>query len=159
MRIGVTGHSDLAPESIPLIADALRELLHGYRNGLVGLSCLARGADQVFARAVVDLGARLHVVLPAPDYRERKVAPDDRAEFDALLDSAHEVRVLRFAASGTDAYVAASEAVLEQSDALVAVWDGHPARGRGGTGDVVEEARRRAIPVTVVWPTGAARTG
>jgi hypothetical protein len=40
---------------------------------------------------------------------------------------------------------------------MMAVWDGHPADGRGGTGDVVERARALGLPVTVVWPAGAAR--
>lgn len=37
------------------------------------------------------------------------------------------------------------------------VWDGGPSGGHGGTGDVVDAARERGIPVTVVWPEGAAR--
>ncbi|MGV9675297.1 hypothetical protein ACWDSJ_08460 [Nocardia sp. NPDC003482] len=35
--------------------------------------------------------------------------------------------------------------------------DGKPARGYGGTADVVEAARRQGLPVTVVWPEGAER--
>ncbi len=40
---------------------------------------------------------------------------------------------------------------------LVAVWDGAPSDGTGGTGDVVLAARERGLPVTVVWPDGAVR--
>jgi hypothetical protein len=42
-------------------------------------------------------------------------------------------------------------------DALVAVWDGAVPDGKGGTGDTVQLARARGVPVTVVWPDGAAR--
>ena len=42
---------------------------------------------------------------------------------------------------------AAGHAVLEQSDVLIAVWDGAPARGRGGTAAMVVEAWRRRVPV------------
>ena len=47
------------------------------------------------------------------------------------------------------AYEAVGRAVLNQSDLLLAVWDGEPEQGRGGTGAVVEEALQRGIPV--VW--------
>jgi hypothetical protein len=35
--------------------------------------------------------------------------------------------------------------------------DGEPARGYGGTADVVEAAEQRGVPVTVIWPDGASR--
>ena len=49
----------------------------------------------------------------------------------------------------------ASNAMLSRADRLFAVWDGKPARGYGGTADVVDEARKRGIPVTIIWPEGA----
>ncbi|SDY96978.1 hypothetical protein SAMN05421504_10856 [Amycolatopsis xylanica] len=156
MRIGITGHTTLSAASIGLISDQLRALLADQPD-LVGVTCLARGADQLFARAVLDLGGRIEVVLPAADYRERKVKPGNLAEFDALLGAAATVRTMPFAESGSAAYMAASEQVLSTVDMLVAVWDGKPAGGHGGTADVVQAARERAIPVTVVWPIGCAR--
>jgi len=39
----------------------------------------------------------------------------------------------------------------------VAVWDGKPARGVGGTADIVSYARQKGVPVAVLWPDGAAR--
>jgi hypothetical protein len=111
----------------------------------------------VFARVVLELGGQLDVIIPAADYRERKVKPDNRAEFEALIGQAAKVRVLGFETSNRDAYVAANETVLGDVDALIAVWDGAPPDGKGGTGDTVELARARGIPVTVVWPDGAAR--
>jgi hypothetical protein len=157
VRIGVTGHSNLAPDSVPLVAAELRKVLSEHGEPLVGLSCLARGADQVFARVVLELGGRLDVVLPAADYRERKVKPDNRNEFEVLVAQAADVRVLPFRESNRDAYAAANEVLLADIDELVAVWDGAPSDGKGGTADTVEMARARDIPVVVVWPEGAAR--
>lgn len=158
MRIGVTGHSNLTAPSTPLVADAIRAVLAKQdATELVGVSCLARGADQLFARVMLDAGGMLEVVLPATDYRERKVKPDNAAEFDELIGKAATVHVMPFAESNRDAYMAASEHVLTAVDAVVAVWDGQPSGGHGGTGDVVAAARKRGIPVTVVWPPGAAR--
>ena len=76
MRIGITGHSNLTPSTVVLVADALRGLLADAEQPVVGVTCLARGADQVFARVVLELGGEIEVVPPASDYRSRKVKPD-----------------------------------------------------------------------------------
>jgi hypothetical protein len=157
VRIGVTGHSNLHPDSVPLVAEALRDALTEAGEQLLGVSCLARGADQLFARVVLERGGKLEVVLPAEDYRERKVKPDNADEFDELIGKAVRVTTMPYRESNRDAYLAASEHVLAAVDAMIAVWDGQPADGRGGTGDVVAVARDRGIPVTVVWPDGARR--
>jgi hypothetical protein len=157
-RVGITGHSNLTVDSSPLVADALRaELAAHASGGLVGVSCLARGADQLFARVVLELGGALEVVLPAADYRGRKVKLDNVEAFDELIGLATTVRTLPFATANRDSYLAASEHMLSTVELMMAVWDGQPADGHGGTGDVVERARALGRPVTVVWPAGAAR--
>jgi hypothetical protein len=157
MRVGITGHSNLAPESVQAVADALRAALDDVGKPLTGVSCLARGADQVFAGVVLELGGELHVVLPAADYRERKVKPDNRQAFESLFERADKVHILPFDTSNRDAYAAANDTVLSDIDVLFAVWDGMPPDGKGGTGDTVQLARERSVPVTVVWPDGVRR--
>jgi hypothetical protein len=142
---------------MPLVAEALRQVLAQVAEPVVGVSCLARGADQVFARVVLERGGELEVVLPASDYQERKVKPDNRAEFTELIRNARSVTTMPYPESSRDAYLAASERVLSIVDAMIAVWDGQPTDGRGGTGDVVDVARARGVPVTVVWPEGVSR--
>ncbi|WP_410641363.1 hypothetical protein [Amycolatopsis sp. lyj-346] len=156
VRIGITGHTNLTDATAGLVAGELRELLEGQRDDLVGVTCLARGADQVFARVILELGGSLEVVLPAEDYRERKVKPGNATEFDSLIAEAS-VRTMPFTESNRDAYMAASEHVLSIVDKMIAVWDGGPSGGHGGTADVVEAARNRGLDVTVVWPEHAAR--
>ncbi|WP_133907447.1 hypothetical protein [Actinophytocola oryzae] len=154
-RIGITGHSNLTQATLPLVTDALRTALSVHAPAsLTGVSCLAAGADQVFARVVLDLDGEVHVVLPSSDYRAHQ---PDLAEFDALLDRAAAVHTMPFPRSGPAAYMAASEHMLARVDALLAVWDGRPASGYGGTADVVAAAHHRGLPVTVLWPPGAAR--
>lgn len=46
---------------------------------------------------------------------------------------------------------------LVVADGLLASWNGKPARGYGGTAHVVEAAKQRGVPVTVLWPKGAER--
>ncbi|HEX6360979.1 hypothetical protein [Actinophytocola sp.] len=157
-RIGITGHTNLTPASFPLVSDAMRSALATHAaGGLSGVTCLAQGADQVFAHAVLDLGGTLHVVLPSADYRENQVGPDNLPEFDALLDRAATVHTMPFPRSGPAAYMAASEHMLARIDTLIAVWDGKPATHYGGTADVVDAARHCGLPVAVVWPPGANR--
>jgi hypothetical protein len=158
-RVGITGHSDLAAGSGPGVRAALNRALGGYgwAGGLVGVSCLAPGADQLFARVVLDLGGRLEVILPAPDYRATQIDPTQAAEFDQLLAAAGSVRVMGFSASCRPAYMAASAAMLASVELLIAVWDGHPATRLGSTGDVVITARELGLPVTVLWPPTARR--
>ncbi|MCY9787561.1 hypothetical protein KIK06_27145 [Nocardiopsis sp. EMB25] len=157
-RIGITGHSNLSMDSVPLVRAALAEALTPYAgDGLTGLSCLARGADQLFAEAVLDAGGRLEVVLPSVDYREVKVKRDNLDQFDGLLMRSTLVRYMPHRTAGRTAYEDANEAVLGAIDRLFAVWDGRPSGGRGGTGDAVEAARWRGVPVDVIWPEGARR--
>jgi len=53
--------------------------------------------------------------------------------------------------------IPASVLMIGLADQLWAVWDGKPARGYGGTADVVDYARDHGVPVLVVWPAGARR--
>ncbi|WP_304453065.1 hypothetical protein [Nocardiopsis sp. YSL2] len=157
-RIGITGHSNLSAGSAPIVRRALADALAPYADGdLVGLSCLARGADQLFAEVLLDAGGSLEVVLPSVDYREAKVRPDNLERFDGLLMRSALVRYMPHRTAGRAAYEAANETVLGTIDRLFAVWDGEPSGGRGGTGDAVAAARTRGVPVDVVWPTGARR--
>ncbi|POM26158.1 hypothetical protein BTM25_05470 [Actinomadura rubteroloni] len=156
MRIGVSGHTNITPATAGLVSRALRDLLAG-QDDVTGVTCLARGADQVFAQVVLDVGGRVEVVLPARDYRAAKVGPDNAVVFDALLGRASVVRYAPFETSGDAAYMAASEMLVGSVERLVAVWDGRPAGGHGGTADVVAHARAAGLPVDVVWPDGAAR--
>ena len=56
------------------------------------------------------------------------------------------------------AYEHAGLVMLDRCEVLVAIWDGMHAQGQGGTGGLVAEARRRAMPVAWVH-AGNRRTG
>ncbi|MEU2854530.1 hypothetical protein [Streptomyces syringium] len=158
--IAVTGHMDLTEDSIPLVRTALAELLDQYTDEgtLVGISCIAKGSDSLFAEAVFAAGGRLIVVIPSEGYRRNTVEPHDAPLFDYLVDAADEVVVLPHATADRQAYDAANSVLLERADRLVAVWNGEPPSGKGGgTADTVLEAQAMGIPVDVVWPDGASR--
>ncbi|TYK43656.1 hypothetical protein [Actinomadura decatromicini] len=155
--LAVTGHMDLTKNSVPLIRAGLDELLKPYAcAGLTGVSCMARGADSIFAESVLAAGGRLVVVVPSQDYR-RTTVPDDHAEtFDRLLAAAAELRVMPAPTANLKAYEAANTMLLKLAERLVAVWDGRVGEG-GGTADVVDQAQASNIPIDIVWPAGAAR--
>jgi hypothetical protein len=156
MRVAVSGHRGLPAATVRLVDRAVRDWLAGADGDLIGLSCLADGADQIFARAVLDAGGPLEVIVPAVAYRDGLPA-DARVGYDALLQAASVIDRLAYTESTPEAHMAASELMLSRADQLLAVWDGQPARGFGGTADVVAAARIRPVPVTVIWPDGATR--
>jgi hypothetical protein len=156
--LAVTGHMDLTEETVPLVRAALRELLAKYSDDLTGVSCIAAGADTLFAEEVTAMGGRLVVLIPSQDYRDRKVKPDHAPVFDHLVEAAVDVLTLPHETANRRAYESANSELLKRADRLVAVWDGTPPSGKGGgTADTVEEARCAGLPVDVVWPAGAAR--
>lgn len=155
-RLACSGHRGLPRHTERIVEDELRGELARRADSLVGLSCLADGTDTLFARALLDAGGRLIVVVPAAQYRDG-LPRWQHETYDALLARATETIRLDYTESDSRAHMAASERMLSESHELIAVWDGKPARGYGGTADVVEEARQRSLPVTVVWPEGAMR--
>jgi seryl-tRNA(Sec) selenium transferase len=157
-RIAVTGHMNLTAGSVALVREAIIDALTRYASDeLTGISCAARGADSIFAQAVLDFGGELEVVLPTAGYREEKVKPDHAPQFDELIRRAKTVHVLPFEKANRVAYEAANEVLVSTCDTLFAVWDGQSSADKGGTASVVEHARSRDVPVVVVWPDGASR--
>jgi hypothetical protein len=149
---------NLTAGSVALVREAITDALTRYASDeLTGISCVARGADSVFAQVVLDLGGELEVVLPAASYREEKVKPDHAPQFDELIHRAKTVRVMPFEKANRVAYEAANEVLVSTCDTLFAVWDGQSSADKGGTTSVVEYARSRGVPVVIIWPDGASR--
>ncbi|WP_035702520.1 hypothetical protein [Glycomyces tenuis] len=158
MRIAITGHRDVHGATMVDVDTALRMLLAEFEDGesTVGITCLDDGVDQTFARAVLDLGGAIEVIVPAADYR-KSLDEGNILEYDRLLALASGVRELDHRESTPEARMAAALAMLETADHVLAVWDGGPAQVAGGTADVVEAAKDRGLPVTVVWPDSGRR--
>ena len=157
--VGMTGHQGLPTRTAELVTTALRDTLRPHALNLVGVTMLGPGADQLFARVVLALGGTLYVVQPTTgmQYRDSFEDRDAQRGYDELYGQASHVHVLEHTESTEQAHMAGGRAVVDRSSVLVAVWDGQPARGLGGTADVVAYARERGVPVDVVWPEGATR--
>ncbi|GAA0561560.1 hypothetical protein GCM10010172_50950 [Paractinoplanes ferrugineus] len=155
MRFGVTGHRVLPPR----IAD--RAVRHWDRvlpsAGLHGVSSLADGADQLFASHVLAAGGTLEAIVPCEGYAGSLLADESRSRFEDLRRAARKVTTLPYPEPSDQAYLAAGHALVDSCDHLFAVWDGLPARGLGGTADVVSYARKQGRPITVLWISGVTR--
>jgi hypothetical protein len=173
LGVGITGHRSIAAE--PIVSEAveaaitrvLRALEKGSRSSrpdkpfatstrfrLKVVSMLAEGADLLGMQAGLDCGAELVGVLPFDErsYREAFASAPSRALFDNVWSKLSSIVVLGGFVGDNASYEQANRAILDRSDVVIAVWDGDPARGRGGTGDVVHDALERGLPVIVIRP-------
>lgn len=155
-RVGVTGHRDLSERTCELVAAAIAIQLERFAE-IDGVSSLAEGADQLFAEQVLRAGGSLTAVVPSAHYGRSFETIDGSAAYRRLRALAREVIELPFSAPSEEAYWAAGQRVVGLAEVLLAVWDGSPSRGVGGTADVVAFAGERGVPTTVVWPPGARR--
>jgi hypothetical protein len=166
MKVGITGHRKLGDDprvfwharaSCVLILDRLRELARLQGTELVAYSALAIGADQLFAEAALSLGLPLVGVIPFEDY-PRDFEGDDRKQFEMLLGFCREVHWLRRKRRSNEAYLALGKWMVDNTDHLVAVWNGLAAAGKGGTGDIVEYACKKGRSVIRIDPAGSGET-
>lgn len=126
-------------------------------------SGLAEGADRLVARQALELGCALHAVLPMARalYERDFTTPASREQFATLLAAAERVVELPLANGVTREAVETSERarteqyrglghhLAEESDVLIALWNGHDNHKPGGTADVVKRALARATPCAV----------
>jgi hypothetical protein len=156
VRYGVTGHQILPPAVVVRVLEHWRCVLPA-GGQLSGVSNLAEGADQLFAAHVLASGGRLEVIVPCQGYAASLVTEEGRMRFEHLRAAASMVITLPYPRPSEEAYLAAGQAVVDRCDHLFAIWDGRPARGPGGTADVVGYARSRGRPTTVLWVDGVVR--
>jgi hypothetical protein len=153
VAIGVTGHRVLAESDkvVRGIEEALLQIETAFpRRPLTVISSLAEAADRLVVHRVLRRPqARLVVPLPLPqpDYMTDFRSRESREEFLRLVDQADRVIVMGSTTTRDEAYAAAGLYVLDHCDVLVAVWDGQVPRGRGGTGNIVAQARQRGLPL------------
>ncbi len=164
LRVGAIGHRDLAdPAGLAAqVRDAFDAIAREFPSTATTRVCftvfssLAEGADRLVvdeARARLgDENIELHAVLPlsADEYARDFNGQASKQRFEQLLTSATMVTRTPPTADREEAYERAGRAVVDQSDVLIALWDGHGATGRGGTAETTRYARSRGIPVIVV---------
>jgi class 3 adenylate cyclase len=155
------------PSLEPAVTAAVREQVSHIGAGF-GYASAACGSDLIFLEALADTGAKAHVVLP---YNREQfvrnsvdVVPggDWAARFDRVLERAAEVIVAsdQPLGSGSTSYeyafrlldgsagVRADE--LDTELRCLAVWDGYPGDGAGGTATAIDHWRRQGRTLDVI---------
>jgi hypothetical protein len=167
LAFGVTGHRNLAGDDArltTLVRDEMRraqtELASPARTADTVVSPLAEGADRLVARVGLELGMRLVVPLPMPvdAYAMDFGGEASTIEFKALLAKATSVIEApllsegdawrRYTEERNHQYAWVGAYLVATCDVLIALWDGKPARGTGGTGTVVEWFVTGVLPPT-----------
>jgi hypothetical protein len=158
--VGITGHriEALPKEAVQTIVDRIGATLVQLKAGALDLyereralfadapprllfvSPLADGSDQIAAELALDLGFELQAILPFDRETYRTTLHNSGLKrFDELICRATCVLELPGELDGElRAFVMAGRGTVAHCDVLIAVWDGRPPRGRGGTGEVVQ---------------------
>jgi hypothetical protein len=158
INVGVTGHRDIPPQTIPAleirVESCLIELQKQYPySPLIVLSSLAEGADRLCAWAALKTGCQLHVPLPmVREEYEKDFDELSRSDFEALLSRADDVFVVEAIEPPPTGdiprgyyYRQAGLYVAGQAHLLLALWDGteilHPEGG--GTYETIGFMRQK----------------
>ncbi|MGO8738808.1 hypothetical protein [Rhodoblastus sp.] len=172
-RVGVTGARDLSAAPLGRLREKIADLFRliedeldrlagetapyyascesGRKFALRLVSPLAAGADRLAAEEALKCGARLYAPLPFPQNEYEKDFPESVEDFRRLsqnadileLDGAH-------GAAAEESYLEVGRFVARNCDLLIALWDGEPGRGRGGTADIVHFAARFGPPIWLI---------
>ncbi len=159
--VGFTGHRRLADwvTAEQYIRGALAALQREAAGQWIGVSSAAAGGDLMFAQGVLDAGFSWQAILPLPAAEFQKdFSPEDWQRAKALLNRAETITVTTAGEDREEAYLDCGVETVDACDVFLALWDGEPARGRGGTAEVVAYARELGRPLIVIDPaTGETR--
>ena len=180
--IGVTGHRQIPSASFvrPIVAwtlSAIPKLLsNSHKETTIILSALAEGADRLVAEFAPGVQTRRHlrVILPfaSEEYEKDIGSQSSLMEFHTLLEQAESVKVVpnpkacKIGIGGRSnnallydsndernaAYERCGQAIVDECDILLSIWDGMAARGRGGTAEIVAYARNKRKPMVWILP-------
>lgn len=152
-RVGFSGHRNLPAESkiaaaLSAVWIQLREKVEG---DLEAYTSGAQGGDILFLESAARAGVNSHIIFP---FRKslflEDVALEWRPRLDAAIAAASSVEEGFFSNDRNEAFYACGIAVLDASDIMVFCWDGKPARGHGGTADIIAVARERNLPLLII---------
>jgi hypothetical protein len=129
------------------------------------LTPLAEGADRLVAHEVLKFPhSNMDVVLPVDkeDYLKTFESQESQQEFEELLKRSRRSITLRekmlqnsnleVSSSETrqKSYQDVGQYLVDHCDVLIALWDNKESRGRGGTAEIVEYAKKKNLPTVVI---------
>jgi hypothetical protein len=156
--IGVTGHRKLeneswAVEEVHRVIERIKQLIPPLKNTpivLCVLSALAEGADRLVVREVLKAdGSQLEVIFPLEkeDYLKDFELLESKTEFEGFLSRARRIKRLHTQTSRPEIYAQVGRYVVDHCDVLIALWNGKPSAGQGGSAEIVHYARKKKCPL------------
>lgn len=147
--VAVTGHRDIPQDDVGLLSSAISSQLRDIAtrhpdSPCLLLSGLAEGADRLVARCALDAGWRVGAVLPLAQLDYEKDFKDGQSvvEFRELLSLSVWIRELDTIPVGRpECYRVLGDWLASHAHVLLALWDGRPGNGPGGTADVIKTFR------------------
>ncbi|WP_395746493.1 hypothetical protein [Prosthecobacter sp.] len=166
--VGFCGHRSRFSETA--VRTALMAALTGLRElsaqagGEIELyASAAEGSDLVCLEVARELEISVHLLLPLvkeefeKDFSSPAAWARARAQMDlAARPGRDSLRTVAGEPTRPECYFNQGIVMLEAVDVLIAVWDGEPPRGPGGTAQMVAQARAMGIPVLHIQPQDGA---
>jgi hypothetical protein len=178
--VGFSGHRHLG-EHASTVANAVREAIDKLASRcrrIAGVSSAASGGDTLFAEEMLRRQAPLSIVLPFACERFKKDfegEPSDAwqrtqeivrraVDLDVVHQLDADVAIVLESGLPLDernelgrardakAYWEATIRTVDRSDVLLAIWDGRPGKGEGGTADAVKYAKQIGLPLIIFNP-------
>ncbi len=153
MKAGITGHQNLGEaETVAWVEKNLMDVVVKF-NVHEGFTSLAIGADQLFAQILRDQGIPYTAILPCRELEKTFHTPAQLESYCRLLKNAATVETLDFIEPAEIAFFEAGKRVVDLADMMIAVWNGQPAKGLGGTGDAVKYAldqKKRVVHINPI---------
>jgi hypothetical protein len=150
LSVGFTGHRRVADPELAraAIARVLQRLQTAAGRPLAAVSSVASGSDTLFVETALAQGLAWALLLPFPLTEFQK--DFDKADWQRvqrLLPKAVRTHVEQPQRTREDAYLACGLRTVDESDAMIAFWNGRTAAGRGGTAEIVEYVRKQHKPL------------
>lgn len=151
--VGWTGHRTIPNE--PAVTEAVLHVLETLTTrsidatmeraaGWIGIGSAAIGADLIVAEACIQRGIPLRIVLPCSVDHMLAITPAEH-KVGCRTDRARRAKSCCLSCTATTAMwiTLTVREIASVADVLIAVWDGSPARGPGGTADVIKLSKER----------------
>lgn len=161
--IGVTGHRDMLPEDTGYrhrlegrlekrVKEKLEQLKKEHGENLILLSPLAQGADQLVAWTAIQLHIPMYALIPMSlkfyenDFGDKKTEEENQGLtfFRYLLGQSRGYYVTsvpeeeKTGAARDQQYEAVGKWIVQNSDVLLALWDGVETAKTGGTSEIIK---------------------
>lgn len=157
-KICITGHRKLLkPKDVrDHIHYSLLYFQSLYKE-LEAITAMASGSDTIFAEEALKLGIPVKAIFPFSETEyEKDFSPEEWQRVQTVI--ANEKCELKIVNQLTDfsdeakkdAYFAIGVLLVDKADIVLAVWDGLPPGGKGGTADMVRYAKEKGKELHVI---------